>query len=207
MRRNKLKWTAICTFVLLALAAALFWIVWLNNQKADESDIRKDTRILTESFPTKVIVLGDEFPVLPKGVNAEYIDHISGRAVDLSGTEYEYVMLIINDIQGSVTLTDEDYETIRQLLKQEKLFFSYLGKSKLMEFQKRGFHQLDSPIDDDGNRSFTFFGGRELMGVYSSDYDEVKGYGLSDGSLFEGIQSAMVYMLEDREQEAKGRFR
>ncbi len=197
-------------FIVAILLSALVVCVWLvlHKPRPDEKDnIRKETRILTESFPTKMLVLGDKFPVLPEGVNVEYVDHITVELTETTGTKYTYVMLIINDLSGEVCLTDEDFETIQQILNQKHVFFTYIGESNLAKFEEKGFHQFACPINDDGNRSFTCFDGVELMGVYSSDYDEVRDGGLSDGSLFVGIESAMVYMLEDREQEIGGGIR
>ncbi|MCR5087204.1 MAG: hypothetical protein K6B39_07420 [Lachnospiraceae bacterium] len=206
---KKSKWKTVLAGVAVLIAiAAIVCFVWPRNEENGENDIRKDTRILTESFPTKTLVLGDEFPVLPKGARVEYIKSLSQEVIDISGTEYKYVMLIINDIDRNVHLTDEDFDTIREILKLDYVFFSYIGGSQLAEFDRRGFHQNMGSITEDGNLSFTYFGGVELTGVYSKEIEEnVKDRGLSDGSLFEGIQSAMVYMLEDQMQETGGGIR
>lgn len=203
-RKNRGK-AIIITAILMSALAVGVWFV-LRKPKTDDKDyIKKDTRILTESFPTKMLVFGDRFPVLPKGVEVEYVDHLSLELTEIAGTKYMYVMLVINDISGNVKLVDEDFEIIRQILDQKHVFFTYLGESNLAKFAR--FHQYPCPIDEDGNCSFTSFCGDELMELYCLDDDHVRGEGLSDGSLFEGIESAMVYMLEIHAQEVGGGIR
>lgn len=199
--------TVLIAGILLGLIVVCVWLV-LRKPKPDNADsIKEDTKFLTESYPTKMLVYGERFPVLPEGVKVEYVDHISPALTEITGTEYKYVMLVINDLSGKVHFSDEDCETIRRILNQKHVFFSYIGESNLTEFARLGFHQYDCPMNEDGNRSFTWFDGSELMGVYSAGYDDVRGGGLSDGTLFEGIESAMVHMLEDHVPEIRAEIR
>lgn len=149
MKQAKKKNTIII-FVLgiILLITAFFGIKMLISKEPEGGNDTYDDNIeiLNEIHPVKILVYGEEL-YFRDTLKYEKITSISAEVLELDENAYERVVLVINDLNGTVELTEADYETIGTVLKKGGLDFYYYGTSK---FDKIREHELcnSEPAED-----------------------------------------------------------
>ena len=115
MKQAKKKNTIII-FVLgiILLITAFFGIKMLISKEPEGGNDTYDDNIeiLNEIHPVKILVYGEEL-YFRDTLKYEKITSISAEVLELDENAYERVVLVINDLNGTVELTEEDYETGR----------------------------------------------------------------------------------------------
>ena len=172
--KSKIK-VIIIIFVLLIIGAIVaFGTMYFNafNKLAKEADselttVEEDILITTETYPTKMLVYGDEIDFDPK-VNVEYINEISEESLKFDD-EYSYHFIIINDIDNNVDVSAEELCMIGDIVKSDNKYnFMYLGSKELNTIESLGVlsvnkvmyapDDLSVGLSHEGNRLITVTG-------------------------------------------------
>lgn len=127
-------------FAILILILCLF----LQNNAEFSSDYANEIRVLNESFPSDIIVYGEDVG-FDATLNFRTISSITEENLT-SDPKYLYTFLVINDRTGTVTITEEDLELCKKFCDENNLNFYYIGEQYLGLMNKIGFtYGLISP--------------------------------------------------------------
>ena len=168
---------AVVLIVLIFCAGAVFFFKSEkeeNVQNSQETDLAGNelyAYMITEKYPTDIIWIGntDEFEFTAGAGDGTCIwhdtdaditlyvrktDHITQEILNRS-SEYQYTLVVVNDINGDVQLTDDEYLLVYDnFLRDSHFYFFYIGKNQLDNFAKLGFYEEDAPRDIDYAASF-----------------------------------------------------
>ncbi|MDO4317631.1 MAG: hypothetical protein Q4C48_05410 [Lachnospiraceae bacterium] len=131
-----------------------------------------------EKYPTDILWIGPweeyewELPVrFAETVDRETLTMRDG---------FQYMYIVVNDLEGSVTLTEEEYRLINAYVKSDSRYhFVYLGKEKLAEICEYGFGDKEQVTPADYSVGMYHYGERLVSswGIYSqNDIDNELGF-------------------------------
>lgn len=128
---NGSKWAVVlCVCAILLIIAVLIFVIIKQEQHADDSGDSYDQniKILNESHPVKIILYGESL-YFRSEVKYISVDHLSNDIFSTNENEFERVVLVINDLNGTVTLSDDDLATISRAVNNGDIDLYYLGKN------------------------------------------------------------------------------
>lgn len=110
----------------------------------------KDARIVMEKIPTKIMVYGEDLYFHPC-VSSIHLDSLAKDiCLPRNDDGYSEYALIIHDTAGKLSLSDDDFALLNQLLDTGHYSLFYFGCSKIPEFRARDFGPSDADLGDDG---------------------------------------------------------
>lgn len=105
----------------------------LSYLPENENDYSEEVSYLNDEVDFKMYLYGEDIN-FPKELHYEKIADVDMEKINLDA---DYVYLIINDLNGTTDLKENDIKEIMALTEQKKNFnFFYIGKEKLKLFQK-----------------------------------------------------------------------
>ncbi len=139
----------IMTLVFAAILIA--FVVWITSAFIRDAGRKnrlwnEQAKLVTdaaESLNNKkidIMVMGEDFNG-PKNLSVRHINDL--RFITLEGDEtvpaHKYHIVIINDPNGTVNLTENDYKTLLKRAREDSFVVVYLGSAAIPQFQKNGF--------------------------------------------------------------------
>lgn len=101
-----------------------------------------DAYLVRDKYPTDILWIGpwEEYEWELSVRFAETVDRETLTIRD----DFQHMYIVINDLDGSVTLTEDDYRLISSYVKSDSRYhFLYLGKEKLPQICEYGFGDKD----------------------------------------------------------------
>lgn len=180
--------SSILLFVLLFIVAG--YIVFYNNEEKDER-----IRIITENYKTEIILYGEDIS-FDDSCYVRHIDTISKEELT-SDTEYIYSVFIINDLNGTVELSQDELEIIKSKVFDDKIDLFYFGRNNYQNFVDAGIFSQEFNAND------MFLGviyeneiKTELLGVWDTTANELyktKNEKLLADNIYDAITSKIRY--------------
>ena len=126
-KKSNILLRILITLALVGLfSIGVMFIFGLGPFMPEDEDMSADVKIVTENYKTEIIIYGDEIP-FDEACYVRYIDKITKENLT-SDDSFVYTVLVINDLNGNVELTDENMENIHSYVYDDKKDFFYLGK-------------------------------------------------------------------------------
>lgn len=178
----------ICVFFLFLVCAGIvgFSIYIYNNKKNEDDSFSKfreegwglgeyDAYLVRDKYPTDILWIGpwEEYEWELSVRFAETVDRETLTIRD----GFQHMYIVINDLDGSVTLTEDDYRLINSYVNSDSRYhFLYLGKEKLPQICEYGFGDKDMITEIDYSLGLYHSNERLISswGVYTQneiDYD------------------------------------
>ena len=124
-KKNNYKKTLIIVLIIGLACGAVF--VWAKAGKENDnvlSDIDRISRVLSSTKPTDIFIRGEKMDFNDK-VSSKCIDEITMSGI--SGTK-DYTVIIINDLNDKVNLSDEEIDLVSEIITQNNYMLIYLGE-------------------------------------------------------------------------------
>lgn len=115
------------------------------------TDIERIVKVITETKPTDIIIFGEdiEFPAEISYRTVSYIDETTIESNDA----YMYTILIVNDSNNTVLLSDKEQLCIEEAVSKEGFCLIYLGQ----KYSTRWDNEETPIVTIDGNMQFTYY--------------------------------------------------
>ena len=114
--------------ILIIMLCAIIGIVLYVNLSGDNSEpeeVSEDVKLLTESYKTEFIIYGSELK-FDNGCYARHIEEITKENLT-SDPEYVYKVLVINNMDETVTFTEDMVNIIKEEMNNNRLSVYYTG--------------------------------------------------------------------------------
>ncbi len=135
MKKKKyIFFTVGATLVLLGIG--ILWYV--SSQSDDDSGLMQYTRMLVEGYNPKIYLYGEPMPELPEELGCTTINRIEG-SIFQKDAEHGIYAIILNDLEGTMEITDEELLLIKKHVEEDGFDMYYLGKNYLDDFIRLGF--------------------------------------------------------------------
>ena len=131
------------------IIGVVFALVFLKPKQSTDDigdSYDQDIRVINESHPVKIILYGEPI-YFRKEVKYYSVDHLSNDILSTSGSEYERVVLVVNDLNGTVTLSQEDLVIISGAVNDGSIDLYYLGKNNREKLINSGIRGGSAVID------------------------------------------------------------
>lgn len=159
MQKNKKK--AIIISVIVVLIGVIVWMfIWNGSPLGRLLSLFKDdgittsekiAKIISDTKPTDIIIRGDNV-YFEEDVTYRHTEEITKNGL-VSSYDYEYTILVINDLNNNVLLTDEEQKSIEMAIKEDNFCLIYLGE----KYAERWENEDTSMYSVEGNICFMFF--------------------------------------------------
>ncbi len=152
-----------------------------------ENDIQKAARVIQENFDTDIVICGEEIK-FKEEVVLSYVDEITNELVENEG---QYKVIVINDLDSSVRLSDSEQLLLHDFIKEEGNVLIYLGVQ-----YKECFDEEDMPIaNSDDNLAYMYYTlegyPRRVIGVWTQEEQDM----LAEYPYILG--NSILYAIED----------
>ncbi len=141
--------------------------VVINNGKGDLSTLDQIVLAMNNTHKTDVFVLGPDCH-FRKDVAVKNIDSITETSV-APGADSEFHLIVINDMNGDISLSEEEYLTINKLVVEGDYALFYVGDSLNNEFAS---HNITKCAFEPGHYSFSLRHYRGTIIQSSGDWVE-----------------------------------
>lgn len=190
MKKNKIITLSIILIVAVSIVGicfliGIFKIPKLNNN--EESDMDRMKKIMETTRPTDVFVLGKEI-LFETEIKVNNISKLSEEQIK---SNKDYKVVIINDLDSAVNLSDEEIEYASELMNKNGYCIIYLGEkySSTWDRPEQGIANLSE------NLSYVYYSWdgqptRNIGNWLQSDNDELEKYPYMLGQ-------ALMYSIED----------
>ena len=111
--------------IALCIIVGIFIYANLSGDNSDYEEVNEDVMLLTEQYKTEFIVYGSEIN-FDNGCYARHIDEITKEALT-SDTTYVYKVLVINNLDETVTFDEEMVNIINEEMNNNHLSVYYTG--------------------------------------------------------------------------------
>lgn len=122
--------------LLVLLGVGIFWYV--SSQSDDDGGLMQYTRMLVEGYNPKIYLYGEPLPELPEELGCMTIDRIDESIFQKDG-EHGIYAIILNDLEGTIELSDEELLLIKRHVEEDGFDMYYLGRGYLDDFIRLGF--------------------------------------------------------------------
>ncbi len=164
-----------------------------NSDKDSLTTVESDIKLLSEEYPTKILVYGETLDFDKKIIT----NNISKISYDtLKKTEnYMYQLIVINDLSGKNVLSDEEWMIIKEVLMSNKdINFLYLGNKQFEKIINIGIVEGEITMFQDGDLSLgLFYEGETAISVYGSYTSKL---GSSQKDICEVIMREQAYSIQ-----------
>lgn len=190
MKKNKIIILSIILILVVGIVGicfllGIFKLPMLGNN--EESDIDRMKKIMETTRPTDVFVLGKEI-LFETEIKINNISELSEKQIK---TDKDYKIVIINDLDNMVNLSDEEIKYASELMNKNGYCIIYLGEkySETWDRTEQGIANLS------GNLSYVYYSWdgqpvRNIGNWLQSDNDELEKYPYLLGQ-------ALMYCIED----------
>ena len=189
MKQELKKTLGISLGIILALALMLLLIVFFTHRDNDEglASVDKELKIVTQSYPTQFVVYGEVMDFDPL-VSVKYIKEINQETLT-KGEEYVYGLIIVNDLNGEVDLSDDEWRVISDLVQSNKYYnLFYLGNEDIEQLLRVGvISDLDMWNESDLSIGVTHEG-EDIITVFGTYYKNAK-FSLQEALIAEQVFS------------------
>ena len=146
-----------CLFLLAGLIAASVCI-YKNKETEDDSSSKYreegweigeyEAYALREKYPTDILWIGP-WEGYKWELSIRFAESVDQETLAMRD-DFQHMYIVVNDLDGSVTLTEEEYRLINSYVKSDSRYhFLYLGREKLEQICDYGFGDKDgiTPVD------------------------------------------------------------
>lgn len=171
----------ICILSFLLIYAVMFFIglipapgfmrQWFGDGN-DNNSISDSIKIIEESYPTDVIIYGDDITFETK-IQYRKVDSLGGTALErISGFQYTY--LVINDLEDKLTLTKLEITAIKEFVNKSGNGLAYFGTKYLTSFDD--VTKLSADIKGNKAVAYNNIGGnvKKRIGFWTDREEEIK---------------------------------
>ena len=160
MQKSKLKRIIIISLLIVVGGVVIWMILWsgsplgrllakLNDEGMTSSE--EIAKIITETKPTDIIIRGD-IVNFEEDITYRNINEINKEAIT-SPDEFEYTILVVNDVYNNVVLSEEEQVCIENAIKNEGFCLIYLGE----KYADRWENDDTAVYSVEGNIQYSFF--------------------------------------------------
>ncbi len=139
MSKKIKKTIIIVVFSLLIFVGMYIWGYGIFEPEDDNKD--DNIKIITENYKTEIIVYGSDI-AFDQSCYVRKVDEISKTSLS-SEDSFVYTVFIINDLDGTITLTDKDLGIIKGKVFDDKIDFFYFGKNNIKKIINAGIFSQD----------------------------------------------------------------
>ncbi len=151
---------SVISLTLICFAVGFVGINTIRYKILDFFGISDDTmtysdrikEVINTTHPTDIIILGDDIS-FEVDINFRKIEKLSQDVLERK-SEYKYTVLIVNDLNNNVQLTEEERNLLNQKIKEQGFCLMYLGEKY-------------SSTWDDKNQAIANVEGNLFYGYYS----------------------------------------
>lgn len=132
------------SMIILIIAAVFIYNALHRSQSEEEDTYDINIKIVNESHPTDIILYGESINFRDELIYREtkYIDE------DIFNSNKENRLIIINDLDGQVDLSDAEWSIIKENTIDGTWDFYYLGTDKLEKLKNLGFYNEERLEND-----------------------------------------------------------
>lgn len=152
-------------FIIVIIGVLLFY--FKNQNLEDElTTVEQERFIVTQTYPTQFVIYGDAIE-FHDSISVRYVDQINEENLEIED-DFLYEMIIINDLQGNINLSNEEWEIISKYVKSDNRYsFYYLGNKEIEQIYNLGIissldlwgqNDLSIGLTHEGNQLVTVFG-------------------------------------------------
>ncbi len=145
MKKTICAISCLCLFTgILALCVSIY-----KNRKIEDDSSSKyrdegweigeyEAYALREKYPTDILWIGP-WEGYEWEISIRFAESVNQETLTMRDG-FQYMYIVVNDLDGSVTLTEEEYRLINSYVKSDSRYhFLYLGKERLAEICDYGF--------------------------------------------------------------------
>jgi hypothetical protein len=136
------KWIiGIVLAIIIMIPIAYFTNIFdiFNKDDGTLDDYDKNIIILNENISTDIILYGEMIPFRSE-LEFREVHNISSNTLN---TTADYQILILSDLNGGMSITNEELLIIKEKVFENQLDFYYLGTKELSRLQEMGFFTTD----------------------------------------------------------------
>ncbi len=179
-------------YVLLILFGALQVPSFLKKEET-MTDMERIKQVIEKSIPTDVVIRGEDI-MFEDGLEHRNIGNINEQTLE---TKKEYQVVIINDLNNEISLSNEEITYMKEKIGQNDTMLLYLGRNYATTFDA----EEKESANISGNLGFTY---------YSIDGEPKRNIGCWDESIEaerteypDSLGSTVLYVIEDYLNETK----
>lgn len=138
-RKQKIRVVSIAISIIILLLIILVGVIicGTNDDEDPLNSVEHDIKLVTELYPTRFVIYGSEID-FSSSISVEYIDEICDDNL-VMGKDYEYTMIIINDLDNNVNLSDDDWKLVYGYVENDDRYnLMYLGDSDFEQIGRLG---------------------------------------------------------------------
>lgn len=134
--------------VIIAIVVGLG--IYIKTTKENElTDIERISKMLTTTRKTDIYIVGEDID-FDNAVTATIIDEVTMSNISGSG---EYKVIIVNDLNNEVELSEDEIELIRDLIGKDNYMLIYLGEKYSATWNDTSY----GIADVEGNLCFIYY--------------------------------------------------
>lgn len=185
-RIKKATVIGIITFFTICILVGTMHIFFRKDQEELSSN-EKALKIVTETYPTQIIVYGDKIN-FDSAISVKYIDVVNKETLTRE-SKYSYSLIIVNDLTGNATLSDDDWSLLSDLVKSDNTYnLFYLGDEDIDQILRVGVvSDLDMWNEGDLSIGLTHEGA-DIITVFGTYYKDA-GFLLPEAIIAEQVFS------------------
>lgn len=191
--KKKIIIVVLCIIFLVVAFFGIKEIVLRNSDRGSISTVESDIILLSQEYPTKFLVYGESIDFDEK-ITSENILEINYETLKKS-QNYEYQLIIINDLSGKNVLSEDEWKIINDVVKSDiSINFLYLGDKQFDKIIEAGIVEKDISAFEDGDLSLgVFYEGKTAVSVYGT-YTSMSG--TTQNAICEAIMREQAYSIE-----------
>ena len=173
---NKKKFALLFTALFALIIISVLVIVFSGSLEVSsenaEGTYDDEIKILNDNYPSDIIVYGEDVG-FDENLNFRTITELSSASLT-SDPKYKYTFLVINDREGKLNITDDEFQLCKELCDEQNLNFFYIGEQYLSHLKDFGFY--DSLYADNLcgiGYVISPFGHTTLQGVWTTTEEEI----------------------------------
>lgn len=173
--------------VVVCVIIGVIRIPGMGKKTGNETDLDRIKKVMEETRPTDVFILGKDIQ-FEVDINTKKVAKLTQEELD---SDKDYKVIIINDLDGEISLSDDEIKYAENLIKKNGYLLIYLGEKYAKEWnvENEGIANLSDNLcysyySWDGNP-------KRVVGQWlQSDQDELEKYPYSLGQ-------TMLYCIEE----------
>ncbi|MFT3952480.1 MAG: hypothetical protein QM689_11160 [Oscillospiraceae bacterium] len=152
MKRSKSFAIGMATFFILVICAVVIFLLHQYaitkavNAKGDSYD--QAIAVVNENYPSDIIAYGEDIG-FRASLRFRTITEITEASLT-SDQKYKYALFVINDRNGQLNISDQEFELIKRLTEEKNLNFYYIGTQYLQKLKEFGFYSTEYMNDYHG---------------------------------------------------------
>ncbi len=130
-------------FILAIIISGIFSFFAYRNRIIEEganelTSVEEDRIIVVEKIPTLFTIYGQKMD-FDEAISVKYVETLNNDTLILDKAQFKQQMIIINDLDGKLSITDEEWRLIGTLIdSNENYSLFYLGDKEINRMQELG---------------------------------------------------------------------